>query len=63
MPVAASEPKVRVPRPAAPEEEQKLRCCCGKWWAYQSAGRFLLQCRRCRRQIVISGENLQIEYR
>jgi hypothetical protein len=44
-------------------EAQKMRCLCGKWWAYRSDGKLVLRCKLCRREIVISGENLTIAYR
>ncbi len=43
--------------------EQKVRCLCGKWWCYRSGERLVLRCKLCRRDIVISGENLEITYR
>ncbi len=43
--------------------DQKVRCLCGKWWCYRSGERLVLRCKLCRRDIVISGENLEITYR
>lgn len=56
------------PRVAAQEgtdqaEAQKMRCLCGKWWSYRSGDKLILRCKLCRREIVISGENLEISYR
>jgi hypothetical protein len=50
---------------AAPEEPElcKTRCLCGKWWAYRSGDTLILRCKLCRRDIVVSGENLTVEYR
>jgi len=50
----------------APAEEQnlsKVRCLCGKWWAYRDGDTLVLRCKLCRRDVVITGENLRIEYR
>lgn len=50
----------------APEEEadgSKVRCLCGKWWAYRSGDTLVLRCKLCRRDVVITGENIKIEYR
>jgi len=44
-------------------ETTKIRCLCGKWWAYRSGDTLVLRCKLCRRDIVITGENLTIEYR
>ncbi len=43
--------------------EQKVRCLCGKWWCYRSGDQLVLRCKLCRRDIVISGDNLKISYR
>lgn len=55
------------PRAAAPlteeQEPSKVRCLCGKWWAYRSGDTLILRCKLCRRDMVISGENIRIEYR
>ncbi len=50
---------------AAPVEgqEQRVRCMCGKWWCYRSGDTLVLRCKLCRRDIVITGENLRISYR
>lgn len=45
------------------EEAEKARCLCGKWWAYRSGDSLILRCKLCRRDIVVSGENLKITYR
>ena len=45
------------------DEMQKVRCLCGKWWSYRTNGKLILRCKLCRREIVISGENLTITYR
>jgi len=47
-------------RPAAAE---KVRCVCGKWWAFRGEGKLILRCKLCRRDIVVTGENLKITYR
>jgi len=44
-------------------EMRKARCLCGKWWAYRSGDSLVLRCKLCRRDIVISGDNLKIQYR
>lgn len=44
-------------------ELRKVRCLCGKWWAYRSGDTLILRCKLCRRDIVVTGENLKIEYR
>jgi len=44
-------------------ETRKIRCLCGKWWAYRSGDTIVLRCKLCRRDIVITGENMKIEYR
>ena len=44
-------------------EEQRVKCLCGKWWAYRSRDTLILRCKLCRRDIVITGENLKIQYR
>jgi len=47
-----------------PEKDQsKVRCLCGKWWAYRSGDMLILRCKLCRRDIVITGENIKIDYR
>ena len=43
--------------------EQKVRCLCGKWWCYRSGDALVLRCKLCRRDIVITGDNLKISYR
>ncbi len=43
--------------------EQKVRCLCGKWWCYRNGDTLVLRCKLCRRDIVITGENLKISYR
>jgi hypothetical protein len=43
--------------------EHKVRCLCGKWWCYRSGERLVLRCKLCRRDIVITGDNLKISYR
>jgi hypothetical protein len=59
--LSQASPEVR----AAPLEgqEQKVRCMCGKWWCYRSGDTLVLRCKLCRRDIVITGENLRISYR
>jgi hypothetical protein len=50
----------------SPTEEQDLsrvRCLCGKWWAYRSGDTLVLRCKLCRRDVVITGENIRIDYR
>jgi hypothetical protein len=44
-------------------EGQRVRCLCGKWWCYRSGDMLILRCKLCRRDIVITGENLKISYR
>ena len=44
-------------------ELSKVRCLCGKWWAYRSGDTLVLRCKLCRRDVVITGENLKIDYR
>ncbi len=47
----------------ADAELSKVRCLCGKWWAYRSGDMLVLRCKLCRRDVVITGENIKIEYR
>lgn len=48
----------------ADRSADKLRCTCGKWWALRNgATELVLQCKRCKRDIVITGVNLKVEYR
>ena len=65
--MSAVSPKETPTRAArAPHEEtdsSKLRCLCGKWWAYRSGDTLVLRCKLCRRDVVITGENITIEYR
>ena len=64
MTVASKSPPVTAPLAAREDTEvEKVRCLCGKWWSYRSGDRLTLRCKLCRREIVISGENLKIEYR
>lgn len=42
---------------------QRVRCLCGKWWAFRDEDRLILRCKLCRRDIVVTGENLKITYR
>jgi hypothetical protein len=58
-----SEEAVEVEAARGEQEEQKVRCLCGKWWCYRSGDRLVLRCKLCRRDIVITGENLRISYR
>ena len=44
-------------------ELKKIRCLCGKWWAYRSGDTLILRCKLCRRDIVITGDNLTVTYR
>jgi hypothetical protein len=41
----------------------KERCLCGKWWAYKSGDTLILRCKLCRRDVVVTGENITIDYR
>jgi hypothetical protein len=41
----------------------KMRCQCGKWWSYRNGNRLILRCKLCRRDIVVTGDNLKITYR
>jgi len=41
----------------------KERCLCGKWWALRQADCLVLKCKLCKRDIVIHGRELRIEYR
>ena len=60
-------PKNAPTKTAQPEpddaELSKVRCLCGKWWAYRSGDMLVLRCKLCRRDVVITGENIKIEYR
>jgi hypothetical protein len=49
--------------PVVEKELSKVRCLCGKWWAYRSGDALVLRCKLCRRDVVITGENIKIEYR
>jgi len=43
---------------------KKLRCTCGKWWALRTDEQTLvLRCRSCKRDIIITGDNLKVECR
>jgi len=42
---------------------RKERCLCGKWWAYRSGDTLILRCKLCRRDVVVTGENIKIDYR
>jgi Zn finger protein HypA/HybF involved in hydrogenase expression len=44
-------------------EASKARCLCGKWWAVRQADCLVLKCKLCKRDIVIRGRDLRIEYR
>jgi hypothetical protein len=44
-------------------ELRRARCLCGKWWAYRSGDTLVLRCKLCRRDIVVTGDNLKLEYR
>ena len=44
-------------------ELTKERCLCGKWWAYRSGDTLILRCKLCRRDVVVTGENIKIDYR
>ena len=44
-------------------EGQRVRCLCGKWWCYRNGDMLVLRCKLCRRDIVITGDNLKISYR
>lgn len=41
----------------------KARCLCGKWWALRQADCLVLRCKLCKRDIVIRGRELRVEYR
>jgi len=44
--------------------QSKVRCTCGKWWALRNgANELVLKCKLCKRDIVITGDNLQVQYR
>ena len=49
--------------PVGEKELRKVRCLCGKWWAYRSGDALILRCKLCRRDVVITGENITIKYR
>ena len=49
--------------PQEHSELSKVRCLCGKWWAYRSGDTIILRCKLCRRDVVITGENIKIDYR
>lgn len=65
--MSAARPKHGPPRTAEtqdPESElSKVRCLCGKWWAYRNGDTLILRCKLCRRDVVITGENIKVEYR
>lgn len=64
MSVATSKKRSQIAQETPVEaEEQRVRCLCGKWWAYRSRDTLILRCKLCRRDIVITGENLKIQYR
>ncbi len=59
------------PRPAGssaasvdiPAGLNKTRCLCGKWWALRQSDCLVLKCKLCKRDIVIRGRDLRVEYR
>lgn len=52
--------EAKVAIPAA----NKVRCLCGKWWAlWANKQTLVLRCKLCRRDIVITGDNLKLDYR
>ena len=64
MPVDTRVSSAKAEQSAAEAEElRKIRCLCGKWWSYRNGDSLTLRCKLCRREIVITGENLRIEYR
>ncbi len=64
MSVSPKETPTRAFAPPAEEQDlSKVRCMCGKWWAYRSGDTLVLRCKLCRREMVIIGENIRIEYR
>lgn len=65
MAIIATKEKRANEQPSFPSQEcaTRLRCLCGKWWSYQAGDEVVLRCKLCRREIVIRGENLTIEYR
>jgi len=46
-----------------PSGMAKARCVCGKWWALRQPDCLVLRCKLCKRDIVIRGRDLRIEYR
>ena len=65
--MSATIPREAPPRSAQEGAEEgethKARCLCGKWWAYRSGDTLILRCKLCRRDILVTGENLKITYR
>lgn len=65
--MSVATPKESQARPAVESDMEpelsKVRCLCGKWWAYRSGDTLVLRCKLCRRDVVITGENIKIEYR
>ncbi len=56
-------PKTTQARDHDQPERSKVRCLCGKWWAFRSGETLILRCKLCRRDIVITGESIRVEYR
>ena len=53
---------------SAPDAElpsglNKTRCVCGKWWALRQSECLVLKCKLCKRDIIIRGRDLRVEYR
>lgn len=46
-----------------PSGLNKTRCLCGKWWALRQSDCLVLKCKLCKRDIIIRGRDLRIEYR
>jgi hypothetical protein len=51
-------------RPEPRDDRPKARCLCGKWFALRpDACTLVLMCKLCRREIVIVGKELKVDYR
>ena len=48
---------------AEEDDARKVRCLCGKWWAYRNGDSLVLRCKLCRRDIVVTGAGLKVTYR
>ena len=62
-PCRPKEPESSASNVATPSEPGKVRCLCGKWWALRQDSALVLRCKLCKRDIVVCGRDLEVEYR